>query len=97
MAVKGGEIAGILRQLGDETTADLTSFETQGVHQVQFIDEVADVLVVLQREVPAIQHVNKTVDESVVLRRQAMIQKVLKTVEVPQMQYVDEILDESLL
>ena len=66
--------------------------------QVQLTDEIVDVSVVSQGEVPAIHQVKKTAeDEPVMWRRQAMIQKVPKTVEVPQVQHVDEIIDESIV
>ena len=79
-----GEIAGVLKQLTDETTANLN-----------FVDEVLDVSVMSQRQVLEIQQVQKiVVDVLVVLQRQeAMIRKVKKAVEVPQVQHVDEILE----
>ena len=70
-------------------------YKTKGGVEVQFIDEVVDMSVVSQRQVPAIQQVQKiVVDVPVMLRRQApMIQKGLKTVEIAQVQYIGKIGD----
>ena len=74
-------------------------YKTHGGVEVQLVDEVVDMLVVLQMQVPSIQQVQQTVvDVPVVLRRQApMIQEVLKTVEIAQVQYVGKIGDVSVV
>ena len=49
-------------------------------------------------EVPQVVHIDRIVDVSVALQRQApMIQKLLKTVEVPQVQYIGKIGDVSVV
>ena len=74
-------------------------YKTKGGVEVQLIDEVVDMSVVSQRQVPANEQLQKTVvDVPVVLRRQApMIQKVLKIVEGPQVQYIGKIGDVSVV
>ena len=74
-------------------------YKTKGGVEVQLIDEVVDMSVVSQRQVPANEQLQKTVvDVPEVLRRQApMIQMVLKIVEGPQVQYIGKIGDVSVV
>ena len=68
--------------------------------------KVIDVPVVMQRQVPAIQTVQKTVEATqahhvdipvVLQRRLPIIQRFEKTVEVPQVQHIDRIVDVPVL
>ena len=103
------EIAGVLKELTDETTADVNALQEEGqntveVPQAKYTDRtvdmsVADVPVVLQRQVPAIlqtlgvpqvQYVDEISDVPVVAQRRVpTIQAAQKTEEVPQVQFPD--------
>ena len=79
-APQSGEIVGMLKQLKDETTAELNALEKEDDHktvevpQVQYVDEIIDVPVMAQRRVPTSQTAQKTE-------------------EVPQVQFFDRVVD----
>ena len=79
-------------------------YKTHGGVEVQLVDEVVDMLVVSQKEVPAIQQVQKIVeiaqvqymgkigDVSVVTKRRVpTVQTAQKTEEVPKVQFLDPV------